>query len=57
MVMICLISCSVGCVVCDPKEPIGVCTRFRARILLFNIEVPITQGFPVRETHSHAHCR
>lgn len=32
---------------CDPKEPIKVCTRFRARVLIFNIEVPITKGFPV----------
>uniref|UniRef100_A0A4W4ETN2 HBS1-like protein n=1 Tax=Electrophorus electricus TaxID=8005 RepID=A0A4W4ETN2_ELEEL len=38
---------AVGCVFCDPKEPIRACSRFRARILLFNIEVPITQGFPV----------
>jgi len=42
-----LLSCSVGCVFCDPKEPIKVCTRFRARVLIFNIEVPITKGFPV----------
>lgn len=47
-----LMSCSVGCVCCDPKEPIKVCTRFRARILLFNIEVPVTQGFPV-SGHKH----
>ncbi|XP_069579655.1 HBS1-like protein isoform X4 [Brachyistius frenatus] len=42
-----IIKINVGCVFCDPKEPIRVCTRFRARILLFNIEVPVTQGFPV----------
>lgn len=42
-----LLPSSMGCVFCHPKEPIRVCTRFRARILLFNIEVPITQGFPV----------
>uniref|UniRef100_A0A665V6P8 HBS1-like protein n=1 Tax=Echeneis naucrates TaxID=173247 RepID=A0A665V6P8_ECHNA len=42
-----IIKINVGCVFCDPKEPIRVCTRFRARILLFNIELPITQGFPV----------
>uniref|UniRef100_A0A667XIY8 HBS1-like protein n=1 Tax=Myripristis murdjan TaxID=586833 RepID=A0A667XIY8_9TELE len=42
-----IIKINVGCVFCDCKEPIRVCTRFRARILLFNIEVPITQGFPV----------
>ncbi|KAF7657307.1 hypothetical protein LDENG_00028870 [Lucifuga dentata] len=42
-----IIKINVGCVFCGPKEPIKVCTRFRARILLFNIEVPITKGFPV----------
>uniref|UniRef100_A0A8C3A4R6 HBS1-like protein n=1 Tax=Cyclopterus lumpus TaxID=8103 RepID=A0A8C3A4R6_CYCLU len=42
-----IIKINVGCVFCDIKEPIRACTRFRARILLFNIEVPITQGFPV----------
>lgn len=42
-----IIKINVGCVYCDPKEPIKACTRFRARILLFNIELPITQGFPV----------
>lgn len=53
-----LISRSVGCVFCDPKEPIKVCTRFRARILIFNIEVPITKGFPVSLfENSYFHCR
>ncbi|KAM6915413.1 HBS1-like protein [Xenentodon cancila] len=42
-----IIKINVGCVFCDPKKPIRVCSRFRARILLFNIEVPVTQGFPV----------
>ncbi|XP_051792672.1 HBS1-like protein isoform X6 [Acanthochromis polyacanthus] len=42
-----IIKINVGCVFCDPREPIRVCSRFRARILLFNIDVPITQGFPV----------
>ncbi|KAF3849791.1 hypothetical protein F7725_019510 [Dissostichus mawsoni] len=44
-----IIKINVGYVFCDPKEPVRVSTRFRARILLFNIEVPITQGFPVFE--------
>ncbi|XP_057594628.1 HBS1-like protein isoform X2 [Hippopotamus amphibius kiboko] len=42
-----IIKINVGCIFCDPKEPIKVCTRFRARILIFNIEIPITKGFPV----------
>ncbi|KAB1275463.1 HBS1-like protein [Camelus dromedarius] len=45
-----IIKINVGCVFCGPKEPIKACTRFRARILIFNIEVPITKGFPVRQT-------
>ncbi|XP_048792695.1 HBS1-like protein isoform X3 [Lagopus muta] len=42
-----IIKINVGCVFCDPKEPVKVCTRFRARILIFNIEIPVTKGFPV----------
>ncbi|XP_010572965.1 PREDICTED: HBS1-like protein isoform X6 [Haliaeetus leucocephalus] len=42
-----IIKINVGSVFCDPKEPIKVCTRFRARVLIFNTEVPITKGFPV----------
>ncbi|XP_075453495.1 HBS1-like protein isoform X2 [Ascaphus truei] len=42
-----IIKINVGYVFCSPKEPIKACTRFRARVLVFNFEVPITQGFPV----------
>lgn len=42
-----IIKINVGCVFCDSKEPIRTCSRFKARVLLFNIEVPITKGFPV----------
>ncbi|XP_062323276.1 LOW QUALITY PROTEIN: HBS1-like protein [Osmerus eperlanus] len=42
-----IIKINVGCVFCDPKEPIRACSRFKARVLLFNIEVPVTKGFPV----------
>ncbi|XP_066470939.1 HBS1-like protein [Tiliqua scincoides] len=42
-----IIKINVGCIFCCLKEPIKVCTRFRARILIFNIEIPITKGFPV----------
>ncbi|KPP63495.1 hypothetical protein Z043_118245 [Scleropages formosus] len=48
-----IIKINVGCVFCDPKEPIRSCSRFRARILLFNIELPVTQGFPVRLHSRH----
>ncbi|XP_054991622.1 HBS1-like protein isoform X3 [Sorex araneus] len=42
-----IIKINVGCIFCGPKEPIKACTRFRARILIFNIEIPVTKGFPV----------
>nr|XP_008112747.1 PREDICTED: HBS1-like protein isoform X2 [Anolis carolinensis] len=42
-----IIKINVGYIFCCPKEPIKACTRFRARVLIFNIEVPITKGFPV----------
>ncbi|XP_068087719.1 HBS1-like protein isoform X3 [Hyperolius riggenbachi] len=42
-----IIKINVGCVFCSPSEPIKACTRFRARVLIFNFDVPVTQGFPV----------
>ena len=36
-----------GMVACDPATPITVTKRIKARIVVFNIEVPITKGFPV----------
>uniref|UniRef100_G3T0R2 HBS1-like protein n=1 Tax=Loxodonta africana TaxID=9785 RepID=G3T0R2_LOXAF len=42
-----IIKINVGCIFCGPRDPIKACTRFRARILIFNIELPITKGFPV----------
>lgn len=38
---------SVGSVICDPQNPIPVTNRFQARILVFNVTVPITIGYPV----------
>lgn len=38
---------SVGNLVYDPQFPAPVTTRFQARILVFNVKVPITIGFPV----------
>jgi translation elongation factor EF-1alpha len=39
--------CSIGNLFCDPEKPIPTATRFRAQIVVFNIDVPITKGFPV----------
>lgn len=38
---------TTGCVVCDIARPVKVSARFQARLVIFNITVPITKGFPV----------
>ncbi|XP_048386829.1 HBS1-like protein isoform X1 [Stegostoma tigrinum] len=42
-----IIKINVGCIFCDQKAPIKTCMRFRARVLIFSIDIPITQGLPV----------
>ena len=38
---------AAGSVLCDVSSPVDTATRFRARIVIFNINFPITKGFPV----------
>ncbi|XP_060081128.1 HBS1-like protein isoform X1 [Ylistrum balloti] len=38
---------SLGSVVCDPANPIHCATRIRARVVLFNLGIPVTKGFMV----------
>lgn len=38
---------NVGSVLCDPQNPIKSAMRIRARIVIFNLELPITRGFTV----------
>ncbi|XP_064486426.1 HBS1-like protein isoform X2 [Ornithodoros turicata] len=38
---------TVGSFLCDPAVPIRVTSKFQARIVVFNVEIPITRGFPV----------
>ncbi|KAK9882074.1 hypothetical protein WA026_018920 [Henosepilachna vigintioctopunctata] len=35
---------SVGNIVCDTQSPVQVASRFEARIVVFNVKVPITKG-------------
>lgn len=42
-----MIKVTTGSFLCDPAVPIRVSTRFQARLVVFNIEVPLTRGFPV----------
>ncbi|CAH1286544.1 unnamed protein product [Diabrotica balteata] len=38
---------SVGNILCDPQSPVQVASKFLARIVVFNVTVPITKGFSV----------
>jgi len=38
---------SIGSILCDPLNPVETTTRLRARIVIFNISLPITTGYPV----------
>uniref|UniRef100_A0A1A9W551 Tr-type G domain-containing protein n=1 Tax=Glossina brevipalpis TaxID=37001 RepID=A0A1A9W551_9MUSC len=42
---------TVGSFIYDPQHPMPITTRFQARILVFNIKVPITKGHPVLLHH------
>lgn len=35
---------SVGNILCDPQKPVQVSSKFQARIVVFNVTVPITKG-------------
>jgi hypothetical protein len=37
----------IGNMLCDPVSPLKSATRIKARIVLFNVEIPITKGFMV----------
>lgn len=36
-----------GSVICDPSEPIKTVTKFEAKVVIFNIDIPIIKGSPV----------
>lgn len=42
---------SVGNILSDPVQQVPVCTKFEARLVVFNVKVPITKGFPVLIHH------
>lgn len=37
----------IGYILCDPQVPVPIASKFQARIVIFNVKVPITKGFPV----------
>ncbi|KAI9306656.1 P-loop containing nucleoside triphosphate hydrolase protein [Cunninghamella echinulata] len=42
-----LLNLNTGSVLCNPLEPVPVTTTFTAQIVVFDIKIPITSGFPV----------
>ncbi|XP_071964464.1 HBS1-like protein isoform X3 [Antedon mediterranea] len=38
---------TVGNILCSADQPITSCVRFRARVITFNLDIPITKGFQV----------
>ncbi|XP_028164421.1 protein HBS1 [Ostrinia nubilalis] len=42
---------SVGFILSDPIQPVPVTSRFEARLVVFNVKVPITKGYPVLIHH------
>lgn len=38
---------TVGSMLCDPFKVVPVTNRFRCRIVVFNVKIPLTIGFPV----------
>ena len=50
--------CSVGSILSELDKPARVCTIIQARVLIFDIEFPITQGYPVSFPYTCAvNCR
>lgn len=43
---------SVGNVLCSLDHPVSVTANIEARIIVFNIEIPITVGYPVSPLHA-----
>ena len=45
--IMCMVYYSIGSVLSEVEKPARVCTIIQARVLVFDIEFPITQGYPV----------
>ncbi|CAG8465837.1 11532_t:CDS:10 [Paraglomus brasilianum] len=42
-----IINLSTGSILCSPSSPVPVSSNFIAQIVVFDIKIPITKGFPV----------
>lgn len=47
----CVFSSSIGNVLCSVESPAKVTNNVEARIIVFSIEIPITNGYPVSQLY------
>ncbi|KAG2228809.1 hypothetical protein INT48_000082 [Thamnidium elegans] len=47
LVQLDILNLSNGCIVCTPSRPVPVTGLFEAQIVVFDIRIPITPGYPV----------
>jgi len=50
------VNLSIGSVLCPPTDLVPMATSFTARIIVFDIQVPITAGASVRWSHCSGQC-
>ncbi|CAG8609156.1 17331_t:CDS:10, partial [Cetraspora pellucida] len=42
-----ILQLKIGSVLCPPSQPVPITSHFLARIVVFDVKIPITRGFPV----------
>ncbi|GAA5812847.1 hypothetical protein MFLAVUS_006306 [Mucor flavus] len=47
LVQLDILNLSNGCIVCTPSRPVPVTSLFEAQIVVFDIRIPITPGYPI----------
>ncbi|KAI9356865.1 P-loop containing nucleoside triphosphate hydrolase protein [Pilaira anomala] len=47
LVQLDILNLSNGCLVCTPSRPVPVTSTFEAQIVVFDIRIPITPGYPI----------
>ncbi|RIB04352.1 P-loop containing nucleoside triphosphate hydrolase protein [Gigaspora rosea] len=42
-----ILQLKIGSILCPPSQPVPITSHFLARIVVFDVKIPITRGFPV----------
>ncbi|KAF0409678.1 P-loop containing nucleoside triphosphate hydrolase protein [Gigaspora margarita] len=42
-----ILQLKIGTILCPPSQPVPITSHFLARIVVFDVKIPITRGFPV----------